>query len=108
MIRYRPLLLVWLCLLILLGLTVGLSTVLHGPMSLAAGLLIACVKTALIFYFYMNLKSENGLVRLAALGAFAWLLLFLFLAATDYSTRPSPTDLISGGSPGMGVQRHGV
>jgi cytochrome c oxidase subunit 4 len=88
MIQYRSLLFVWMCLLILLGLTVAASMVLHGPASLATGLLIASTKTALVFYFYMNLKTEGGLIRLAALGAFAWLLLLLILAATDYGTRP--------------------
>ncbi|MFG1410694.1 cytochrome C oxidase subunit IV family protein [Xanthobacter sp. VTT E-85241] len=79
--------LVWLVLLMLLALTVGASLVLTGPESLAAGLGIACAKAVLIYWFFMGLRRENGLLRLFAVGAGAWLLILGLLTATDYATR---------------------
>ena len=35
----------------------------------------------------MHLREESGLVRLAAVGAGAWLLIMLLLVSSDYLTR---------------------
>lgn len=86
----RPLLLVWAALLALLALTIAASFVLTGPLSLAASLSIALAKAALVFWFYMHLKEEGGLVRLAAVAAGAWLLILFALSASDFATRHWP------------------
>lgn len=83
----RLLMLVWGLLMALLLMTVGASFLLRGPASLAAGLAIALGKAGLIYWFFMHLREESGLVRLAALGAGAWLLIFLALLGTDYAMR---------------------
>ncbi len=83
----RPLLLVWLMLLALLTLTVGASFVFTGPASLIASLGIALAKAALVYWFFMRLKDDDGVVRLVALGVFAWLAIMFFLTGLDYVTR---------------------
>ncbi|PTM86965.1 cytochrome C oxidase subunit IV family protein [Mycoplana dimorpha] len=83
----HPLLLVWVALMLLLVSTVVASQNLTGPFSLAVNLTIAFAKAALIYWFYMHLRQESGLARLAALAAGGWLaILFLFLSL-DYVTR---------------------
>jgi cytochrome c oxidase subunit 4 len=87
----RPLLLAWLALMALLVATVAASFVLSGPISLATSLAIALAKAALIFWFFMHLREEGGLLRLVAIGAGAWLLILLLLSLTDYATRAAVT-----------------
>jgi cytochrome c oxidase subunit IV len=85
--RARSLLIVWAALLGLLALTVAASYLVTGPLSAAASLLIALAKASLVFWFFMHLREERGLVRLFAVGATAWLLILLLLLAADYATR---------------------
>jgi cytochrome c oxidase subunit IV len=87
MAAFRPLILVWVVLLGLLVLTLGASFLLAGLPSAAASLAVALAKAALIFWFFMHLKEESGLIRLIAIGAGAWLLILLTLTAADYTTR---------------------
>lgn len=81
---------VWLALLLLLAVTVAASFVAAGGVNVAVSLGIAFCKAALVFWFFMNLRAENGLIRIAALGAVTWLLLLLLLSGTDFATRSPP------------------
>jgi len=83
----RAIVLVWIALLLLLAATVGTSFIATGVLSIAVSLGVALVKAALVFWFFMNLCAENGLIRIAALGAVIWLLILLLLSATDYAAR---------------------
>ncbi|MDY0884418.1 cytochrome C oxidase subunit IV family protein [Dongia soli] len=83
----RPLLLVWVALISLLGLTIAASFALTGPLSLMTSMGVATVKAALVYWFFMHLREEGGLIRLAALAGIAWLMIFFFLAGADYATR---------------------
>ncbi|MGF7163326.1 cytochrome c oxidase subunit 4 [Rhodoligotrophos appendicifer] len=85
--QIRPILLTWAALLGLLAATVGASFVLTGPLSLAAGLVIAAAKAALIYWVFMHLREESGLVRIFAMGAGAWLMILCLLSMSDYVTR---------------------
>lgn len=71
----------------LLALTVAASFVLTGPLSLAASMSIAAAKAALVYWFFMHLREEGGLVRLAAIGAIAWLMILFLLVGADYAGR---------------------
>jgi cytochrome c oxidase subunit 4 len=81
-------LLVWAVLVALLAATMLASMVLHGAASLVTGLAIAGAKAGLILAFFMELRSEGGLMRIAALGAGAWLVILLALLTLDYVSRP--------------------
>jgi cytochrome c oxidase subunit 4 len=83
----RLLVLVWAALLSLLALTVAASFSLSGLASLAVSTGIALSKASLIFWFYMHLREETGLLRLVAIGAGAWLLILLLLSSADFATR---------------------
>ena len=80
----RRLLLTWAALLVLLALTVGASFVLKGPPSLAAGMGIAAAKAALIFWVFMHLSEDRGLLRVIAVAAFGWLAILFALGGFAY------------------------
>jgi cytochrome c oxidase subunit 4 len=78
---------VWLALMALLALTVAGSFTFTGAASAVVSFGVAAAKVALIFWFFMQLRTEKGLVRVFAVGAIAWLLILLTLATIDYTTR---------------------
>jgi cytochrome c oxidase subunit 4 len=80
---------VWSALVGLLLVTVGASFVLTGQVSLMTSMAIALAKAALIFWFFMDLRAQGGLIRLIAIGAGAWVLILLVLTFLDYFTRPA-------------------
>jgi cytochrome c oxidase subunit 4 len=84
----RTLVLVWVALMVLLAITIGATFVPVGTgFKTAVNLGVALTKAVLIFWFYMHLREETGLVRLAAVGAAAWLGIMLLLMSSDYLTR---------------------
>lgn len=78
---------VWGALMLLLALTVGATFVPMGSLRTVANISIAFAKAGLVFAFYMHLREEGGLVRLAAVGAVIWLAILLCLMSSDYLTR---------------------
>lgn len=81
--------LVFLGLLLLLGLTVGVAFFDLGPLSVAAALLIACAKAALIVLYFMHVRYSTRLVQVFAGIAMLWLVFMLTLTFADYLTRAS-------------------
>jgi cytochrome c oxidase subunit 4 len=81
---------VWVALIVLLALTVGATFLPIGPLKPAVNMAIAFGKAGLIFWFYMHLREEPGLVRLSALGGGVWLLILLMFVTADYLTRDWP------------------
>jgi cytochrome c oxidase subunit 4 len=84
---HKRLAIVWLGLLVLLGLTVASSYSFTGAASAVVSLGIATAKAALIFWFFMQLRDEKGLIRIFAVGAIAWLAILLTLLTIDQATR---------------------
>lgn len=83
----KRLALVWLGLVSLLCLTIAASYLLAGPASAAASLGVALAKALLIFWFFMELRDQKGLVRIFATGAAVWLMLLVAFTIMDFSTR---------------------
>jgi cytochrome c oxidase subunit 4 len=83
----RPLFIVWLALLVLLGLSVAGSFAFAGVTNLALSFGTAAVKAALILWFYMHLREEDGINRLFAVGATAWLIILIGLSTADFAAR---------------------
>jgi cytochrome c oxidase subunit 4 len=81
------LLLVWAALLGLLATTLGLAYLPLGAFKPFVAYGIATLKAALILWFFMDLRRESGLLRLAAAAGFAWLSVLLILVAGDYLAR---------------------
>ncbi|HEY8100684.1 MAG TPA: cytochrome C oxidase subunit IV family protein [Burkholderiaceae bacterium] len=86
-------LIVWLCLMVLLGLTFGSAFLRMGAWNGAINLIIAAIKALLVVLFFMHLKSSKGLVRICAVTALFTLGLLFLLSGSDYVTRkiyPAP------------------
>jgi cytochrome c oxidase subunit 4 len=79
--------LVWLVLTLLLAASMGASFLPIGHVREAISLAIAAIKAMLILWFFMDLRRSEGLVRLAALGAIAFLAVPLILSSADYLAR---------------------
>jgi len=79
----------WAVLMGLLTATVLLSFVPMGAGNLAASLLIATMKAAIIMAVFMKLGSHAPLHRLAVAMLAIWLALLIGLTFADYMTRPA-------------------
>lgn len=78
---------VWIALMGLLALTVGASFLPLGPVLPFVSFGIAAAKAGLIVWFFMEMRREDALARLAVAAGFVWLSLMFILIATDVSTR---------------------
>jgi cytochrome c oxidase subunit 4 len=74
-------------LLLLTGLTVGVSYLELGAWHAATGLIIAGVKATLVALFFMHLLRAGRLLWLVAGAALFWLGILLALTFSDYLTR---------------------
>jgi cytochrome c oxidase subunit 4 len=83
----NPLVLIWLVLMLLLAGTIASSFLFTGLLGLAVSLTIAGAKSGLIYWRYMHLNEEPPLLRLAALGAVAWVTILLVFLSVDDLTR---------------------
>ncbi len=83
MAAYRTYIIVWIALLILTGVTWGVSYVNLGMGNVAVALLIASVKAALVALFFMHLRHENRLVWAFALFPLFFLALIIFGTLAD-------------------------
>jgi len=101
--RYPPreLVLSWAGLLALLGLTVVVAYQPLGTFNTVVALGIATVKALLIGAVFMELRERNGLMLAFAGAGFFWLAVMLWLAFSDYSTRPNlpPAQIRLGSGP---------
>jgi cytochrome c oxidase subunit IV len=80
----RHLVLAWAALMLLLALTVAASFALTGAASLVTALGIAGIKAALILWVFMHLSEDDGLLRVIAVAAFAWLGILFALGGLAY------------------------
>lgn len=76
-----------LALLVLLALSLGSSHLNLGSGNLAASLLIASMKAALVVTIFMKAGRSVRLVRLVLVASLAWLALLLSLGSLDFLTR---------------------
>jgi cytochrome c oxidase subunit 4 len=79
--------LIWAGLMVLLAVSVAGSFAFTGTLNLLVSFGTAGLKALLILWFYMHLKEEDGLNRVFAVGAIAWLVILLMLPAVDFVTR---------------------
>lgn len=83
----RQLVTVWAALLALLASTIGAIFLPLGSLLPAVTYAIAIVKAALVLWFFMGMKREDGLARLAMAAGFAWLATLFILTVADNATR---------------------
>jgi cytochrome c oxidase subunit IV len=87
---YPPRILVvsWSALLALLGLTLFLAYLPLGPFNLILALLIASTKTLIVAAIFMELRERSGVMIAFAAAGFFWLGILIWLAGTDFVSRP--------------------
>ncbi|HTK71806.1 MAG TPA: cytochrome C oxidase subunit IV family protein [Croceibacterium sp.] len=83
----RAILCTWAALLMLLALTIGASFAPLGPVLPFVSYSIALAKTALIVWLFMEMKTRDGLERLAFATGFVWLFFLFTLTFVDELTR---------------------
>jgi cytochrome c oxidase subunit 4 len=79
--------LLWLALLVLLGITLVLAYVPLGRASVGLHLAIAAIQIALLWSFFMNLRTASTLVRITAASGILWLIFMFTLTFSDYMSR---------------------
>jgi cytochrome c oxidase subunit 4 len=78
---------VWAALTILTVTTWAVAQIDLGPFNTVIALAIAFFKASLVVWFFMDLRHENPLTKLFALGGLFWLILLIGLTLADYLTR---------------------
>jgi cytochrome c oxidase subunit 4 len=81
-------LIVYVALMLLLGLTVLAAHLSIGLLGLAIALLIAATKAILVLLYYMHIRIESPTTRIFAAAGFLWLAIMLTLTTADYLSRP--------------------
>lgn len=74
-------------LMVLLSLTAICSSLPIGEWNLIVALTFAGMKTGLVVYFFMELRREGALIRIAACVGLVWLMIMLILALADFVSR---------------------
>ena len=84
---YRSLVTVLVILLALTTISVLITGIHLGPVTVAVALLIASVKVAIVITQFMHLKFENLLLKLAVSGVFTLFVLVIVITFIDYFFR---------------------
>ncbi|MFD2189572.1 hypothetical protein [Pistricoccus aurantiacus] len=79
--------LTWICLLVLLAISVTSVVLLSLPWSLVAVGVCALCMILLIIILFMDLRNSRGLTRVYATGAVLWLAFLITLTLMDYLHR---------------------
>lgn len=85
----RILLFSWFALLALLASTVAIAYAPLGTANTVIAMLIAATKGVLVAAIFMELRACNALTLTFAGAGFFWLGIMLWLALSDYMTRPN-------------------
>lgn len=85
--RVRTLVLVWLALICLTGMTTGVSYVELGWMNIVIALLIAVFKASLVAWIFMGVRHTTTLTKLFVVAGLVWLGILILLTFSDYSSR---------------------
>jgi cytochrome c oxidase subunit IV len=78
----------WVGLLVLLGLTVLLAYQPLGNLNAVVALLIATAKALIVAAVFMELRKRDGVMIAFAAAGFFWLAILIWLAGADFISRP--------------------
>jgi cytochrome c oxidase subunit 4 len=84
----RTYVVVWAVLTILTVITWAVAQIELGRFNTVIALAIAFFKASLVVWIFMDLRDENPLTKLFALGGLFWLVILIGLTLADYLTRP--------------------
>lgn len=85
--EYRVLGRILLVLLFLTMVTIGVTSLELGTLTVTVALLIACVKVFLVLIYFMHLKYESWLLRILVGMVFLLFLLIIVITFIDYAYR---------------------
>ena len=85
--RVRTLVLVWLALICLTGMTTGVSYVELGWMNIVIALLIAVFKASLVAWIFMGVRYTTSLTKLFVVAGLVWLGIMILITSSDYTSR---------------------
>ena len=86
-LSYQKLLLILLSLFGLTGITIGISQLDLGVMNVWAALLVAAVKSTLVFLYFMHLRYENRLLRVGLIVTLCFMAILIGFLFLDISFR---------------------
>jgi cytochrome c oxidase subunit IV len=79
---------VFAALLVFTFVTVVVASYDFGFLNTAVALAIACTKATLVIWFFMGVRHNTSLTKVAVASGFVWLLIMFGLGMSDYLTRP--------------------
>jgi cytochrome c oxidase subunit 4 len=82
---------IWLALLVLTGITVGVTSFDFGYLNVLVAMTVASAKALLVIFFFMHLKYENRTLGIFLLLVFVILAIFNGLTFFDVAMRPETT-----------------
>jgi cytochrome c oxidase subunit IV len=85
--KVRPLVLVWVALVILTGVTSAVSYVELGPWNVVVALLIAVTKASLVAWIFMGVRFTTTLTKLFVIAGLVWLSILILITFSDYNSR---------------------
>jgi cytochrome c oxidase subunit 4 len=68
--------------------TVVVASYDFGFMNTAVALAIACAKASLVIWFFMGVRFNTSLTKVAVASGFVWLMIMFGIGMSDYLTRP--------------------
>jgi cytochrome c oxidase subunit 4 len=68
--------------------TVVVASYDFGFMNTAVALGIACAKASLVIWFFMGVRFNTSLTKVAVASGFVWLMIMFGIGMSDYLTRP--------------------
>jgi cytochrome c oxidase subunit 4 len=90
----REILLAWAALLALMFTSLGSAYLRLGAFNAIAGLVVATIKTAIVVWLFMRLRSAPALIRLVAGAGLGLWFVLVALTSLDYQTRAqTPADV---------------
>ncbi len=80
----KPLIVIWVVIMALLGISAGVEVLVPGRAAHAFSLVAAAAMAGLVMTWWMDLRSEGGLIRVFSLGALLWFSFMLFITLMDF------------------------
>lgn len=86
-VPYSKYLMVWFALVLLTGITITVAGLQVGGWSVFAAIFIAAIKGTLVLFYFMHLRYESGLFKVAVTVAMLTLAVIMVLTFADVSFR---------------------
>jgi cytochrome c oxidase subunit 4 len=86
-VSYKTQALVLLALLVLTGLSVAITQIDLGPLTVTGALLLATLKASLVLIYFMHLKFDNKFFALMVTGVILLIGIVIFITFLDYIYR---------------------